>query len=68
MQVLAFNLRVLFPTVRIEIRRQLKEATKLIIARGMATEESRRGPKLVFCDHNWCIVVPRAHFCPSLTS
>jgi hypothetical protein len=49
MQVVAFNSRVLLrPTVRTKIKRRLKEAVRLIITRGAAVEESRRGLKIVF--------------------
>jgi hypothetical protein len=49
MQVVAFNSRVLLrPTVRTKIKRRLKEAVRLIVTRGAAVEESRKGPKIVF--------------------
>jgi hypothetical protein len=49
MQVLAFNSRVVLrPTVRVKIKRRLKEAVKLIVTRGAAVEESRKGPRVVF--------------------
>jgi hypothetical protein len=49
MQVVAFHSRiVLRPFVRTKIKRRLKEAVRLIITRGAAVEESRKGPKIVF--------------------
>jgi len=49
MQVLAINSRVVLrPTVRMKIKRRLKEAVKLIVTRGAAVEESRKGPKVIF--------------------
>ncbi|KAI0255057.1 hypothetical protein BJV78DRAFT_1359042 [Lactifluus subvellereus] len=49
MQVVAFNSRVVLrPTVRTKIKRRLKEAVRLIVTRGAAVEESRRGPKIAF--------------------
>lgn len=51
MQVLAFNSRLVdFPTIRTKIKRRFKEAVRLIITRGLTAGESRRGPKLVFCE------------------
>jgi hypothetical protein len=50
MQVLAFKSRVVLrPTMRVKIKRRLKEAVRLIVTRGAAVEESRTGPKIVFC-------------------
>jgi RNase P protein component len=49
MQVLAINSRlVLRATVRVKIKRRLKEAVKLIVTRGAAVEGSRKGMKVVF--------------------
>ena len=49
MQVLSTNSRVVVrSTVRVKIKRRLKEAVKLIVTRGAAVEESRKGSKLVF--------------------
>ena len=49
MQVLAFKSRVVLrPSVRVKIKRRIKEAVKLIVTRGAAVEESRKGPKVVF--------------------
>lgn len=50
MQVLAFNSRVVLrPTVRLKIKRRLKEAVRLIVTRGATVEGSRStGPKIVF--------------------
>jgi hypothetical protein len=49
MQVLAINSRVVLrPTVRMKIKRRLREAVKLIVTRGAAVEESRKGLKVVF--------------------
>ena len=49
MQFLTYNSRVVIrPTVRIKIKRRLREAVNLIVTRGAAVEESRKGPKLVF--------------------
>ena len=49
MQVLALNSRIMLrPTVRVKIKRRLKEAVRLIVTRGAAVEESRKGPKVVF--------------------
>lgn len=48
MQVLMINSRIMLrPTARVKIKRQLKEAVKLIVTRGAAVEESRKGPKVV---------------------
>ena len=48
MQVLAIKSRiVLKPVVRTKIKRRLKEAVRLIVTRGAAVEESRRGQKVV---------------------
>ncbi|KAF8496865.1 hypothetical protein F5888DRAFT_1703209 [Russula emetica] len=49
MQVLMLNSRVVLrSTVRMKIKRRLKEAVKLIVTRGAAVEESRKGLKVVF--------------------
>jgi hypothetical protein len=49
MQVLAFNSRgMLRPTVRLKIKRRLREVVDLIVTRGAAVDESRKGPKVVF--------------------
>ncbi|KAH9997058.1 hypothetical protein BJV77DRAFT_960321 [Russula vinacea] len=49
MQFLTYNSRVVIrPTMRIKIKRRLREAVNLIVTRGAAVEESRKGPKLVF--------------------
>jgi len=49
MQFVAFNTRlVLRPTLRVKIKRRLKEAIRLIVTRGAAVEKSSGGPKLVF--------------------
>jgi hypothetical protein len=49
MQVLSLNSRiVLRPTVRVKIKRTLREAVRLIVTRGAAAEKSHKGPKLVF--------------------
>lgn len=49
MQVLAINSRlVLGSTVRMKIKRRLKEAVRLIVTRGAAVETSRKGPEVVF--------------------
>ena len=67
MQVVALNSRiVLKPVVRTKIKRRLKEAIRLIVTRGAAIEESRRGPKIVFRAGDvgadkW--IVPGAYVC-----
>lgn len=49
MQVLASNSRIIVrPTLRVKIKRRLREAIKLIVTRGAAVEKSRKGPKVVF--------------------
>ena len=49
MQFVAFNGRlVLRPTLRVKIKRRLKEAIRLIVTRGAAVEQSSSGPKIVF--------------------
>jgi len=49
MQVLLFRSRVVLrSSVRVKIKRRLKEAVKLIVTRGAAVEESRKGLKVVF--------------------
>lgn len=49
MQVLALNSRVVLgSTVRMKIKRRLKEAVRLIVTQGAAVEASRKGPKIVF--------------------
>ncbi|KAI0277742.1 hypothetical protein BGY98DRAFT_595946 [Russula aff. rugulosa BPL654] len=49
MQVIAMNSRIILrPTVRVKIKRRLREVVKLIVTRGAAVEESRKGPKVVF--------------------
>lgn len=49
MQFVAFNARlVVRPTLRVKIKRRLKEAIRLIVTRGAAVEQSSSGPKLVF--------------------
>ena len=48
-QFLTYNSRVaLRPTVCIKIKRRLRETVNLIVTRGAAVEESRKGSKLVF--------------------
>jgi hypothetical protein len=41
--------RLLRRTVRAKIKRRLKDAVRVIVTRGTAAEESRRGPKIAFC-------------------
>lgn len=49
MQVIAMNSRIMLrPTVRVKIKRRLREVVKLIVTRGAAVEESHKGPKVVF--------------------
>ena len=49
MQIVSFNSRVVLrPTIRVKIKRRLKEAVKLIVTRGAAAEESRGELRLVF--------------------
>lgn len=49
MQVFAINSRIVIrPTVRVKIKRRLKEAVRLIVTRGAAVEDGRKGPKVVF--------------------
>jgi hypothetical protein len=49
MQFLTFNSRVVLrPTVRVKIKRRLREAVNLIVTRGAGVEKSRKGLKLVF--------------------
>ena len=53
MQMLAINSRVVLrPTVRLKIKRRLREAVKLIVTRGAEVEESRKGLKVVFRTKN----------------
>ena len=71
MQFIAFNSRVLLrPTVRTKIKRRLKEAVRLIVTRGAAVEESRKGSKIVFRAEDvgadrW--IVPGASASPSIS-
>ena len=71
MQVILFNSRVVLrPTVRTKIKRRLKEAVRLIVTRGAAVEESRRGPKIVFHAEDigadkW--IVPGMYVCTRVT-
>jgi hypothetical protein len=49
LQVLLVNSRVMLrATLRSKIKRRLREAVRLIVTRGAAVEESRKGPKVVF--------------------
>ncbi len=50
MQFVSFRSRVVLrPIVRTKIKRRIKEAVRLIVTRGAAVEQSRRGPmKVVF--------------------
>jgi len=49
MQFVAIKARlVLRPTLRVKIKRRLKEAIRLVVTRGAAIEKSSGGPKLVF--------------------
>lgn len=50
MQVVSVNSRVaLRPTVRMKIKRRIKEVVRLIVTRGANVEESpRKGPIIVF--------------------
>ena len=71
MQVVAFHSRVVLRSiVRYKIKRRLREAVKLIVTRGAAVEESRKGLKIVFRAEDvgadrWivpgaCVSLPRA--------
>jgi hypothetical protein len=60
---------MLRPTVRVKIKRTLKEAVRLIVTRGAAVEKSRKGPKLVFRAEDvgadkW--IAPGVFCCPTL--
>ncbi|KAF8477721.1 hypothetical protein DFH94DRAFT_755326 [Russula ochroleuca] len=49
MQFLAYGSRlILRPTVRVKIKRRLREAVSLIVTRGAAVDKSRKGSKIVF--------------------
>jgi hypothetical protein len=49
MQVRALSSRVVVrPTVRVKIKRRLREAVRLIVTRGAAVEKSRKGLEIIF--------------------
>ena len=71
MQVVALHSRVVLRSiVRYKIKRRLREAIKLIVTRGAAVGESRKGLKIVFraedvVTDRWivpgaCVSLPRA--------
>jgi hypothetical protein len=70
MQFIAVNSRVVLrPALRYKIKRTLKEAARLIVTRGAAVEESRKGLKVVFHAEDvgadkW--IAPGVCCCPTL--